>query len=77
MLMFDVAGFFFVYNICKFRGIVTQMKKKICLFQQVIEGHLKSEDPFPVRSAMFYCYLFCYYLLQRYVEWLILRIRRH
>lgn len=41
MLMFDVAGFFFVYNICKFRGIVTQMKKKIRLFQQVMGGHLK------------------------------------
>lgn len=50
MLMFDVAVFF-VYNICKFRGIVTQMKKKICLFQQVMGGHLKSEDALPMRKV--------------------------
>lgn len=46
-----LASLFFIYNICKFRGIVTQMKKKIRLFQQVIGGYLKSKDTLPVRKV--------------------------
>lgn len=49
MLMFGVAVFF-IYNICKFQGNVTQTKKN--LFVPTFKGgHSKSKAALPVRKA--------------------------
>lgn len=68
MLMFDGAVFYLYY--LQISGYCHSNEETNLI---IPTSYLKSEDALPVWSAMNYRY----YLLQRYVEWLILRIRRH